>query len=113
MIEGLLIDVRADELTQRLDQRIAHHRAKASACEAQLAKFDLAPDADDEDEDGAMDAFCGPERSHTRLARKRAEHTTRAEMLTFIRDHLVPGEVYRLDEGDLRTAEILPRRGPW
>jgi hypothetical protein len=40
-------------------------------------------------------------------------HAERLALLTFLRDHLVAGEVYRLDEEDLKFAELLPDRYGW
>jgi hypothetical protein len=35
------------------------------------------------------------------------------EVLTFIRDYIVPDEMYRLGEFDLRFADLLPDEEPW
>jgi hypothetical protein len=104
--------VKAEELIERLDDRIGHHRARAAGYEAQLATLGEAF-AIAEDEDSEFDAFRSPERPQVRLERRRIEHVGRADLLAFIRAHIVVGEVYRLDEGDLRTIEILPRRTLW
>lgn len=37
----------------------------------------------------------------------------RAEVLTFLRDHLDPSEVYRLGESDVDFGELLPRQPGW
>ncbi len=42
------------------------------------------------------------------LEQQHQQHLERAELLTFLRNHLVSGEVYRLSEEDLRFAELLP-----
>jgi len=112
VIEGLKLDVRADELVERLGERIAHHRERAAAYEAQLARLgEVVPEVGEDDP--VLDGFRAPERPQVSLERKRGEHAGRAEVLAFIRDHIVRGEVYRLDEEDLRGAEILPRRLLW
>ena len=40
-------------------------------------------------------------------------HEWRAEVLTFIRDHLDPSEIYRLGESDAEFGELLPRQPDW
>ena len=47
------------------------------------------------------------------LERKHQEHPARVALLTFLRDHLVAGEMYRLGEEDLRFGELLPDRFGW
>ena len=44
------------------------------------------------------------------LEKKLHEHQERTSFLTFLRDHVSPDEVYRLDSSDLRMTEILPER---
>jgi hypothetical protein len=34
-------------------------------------------------------------------------------VLTFLRDHLDPSEIYRLDISDLESAELLPPKPEW
>jgi hypothetical protein len=41
------------------------------------------------------------------LDRRRLYHHERAALLTFLRDHLVAGEVYRLSPDELRLAELI------
>ncbi len=46
------------------------------------------------------------------LEKKVREHQERATFLTFVRDHVNPEDLYRLDSADLRMSEILPDK-PW
>ena len=39
-------------------------------------------------------------------------HTWRAEVLTFIRDHIDTDETYRLNRADLEFGELLPQAPP-
>jgi hypothetical protein len=111
MIEGLKLDVRAEELVAKLDERVAMHRAKAEAYGAQLRRLgDIGPDPEDEDVVAELRGRGSPRHS---LERKHHEHTERVALLTFLRDHLVGGEVYRLSDEDLRFAELLPDRYGW
>lgn len=106
MIQGLQLDVRAEELIERLDARIAHHRSRAASYEAQLDKL-AEVQADPEEADDPIRALRhGSPREG--LDRKFREHRDRAAFLTFLREHIVSGEIYRLEESDLRTLEIVP-----
>jgi hypothetical protein len=42
------------------------------------------------------------------LERKLGDHQQRAEFLAFLRDHLSPTRIYRLDSMDFRMIEIMP-----
>ena len=106
MIQGLRLDVPAEELMERLEGRIAHHRSRAASYEAQLGKLaKVETDADDEDDPIRALRHGSPRDG---LERKLREHRDRAAFLTFLREHVVPKETYRLDESDLRTLEIVP-----
>lgn len=111
MIEGLKLDVRAEELVARLDERVAVHQAKADAYSAQLRRLGaIGPDPEDDDVMADLRGNGSPRHS---LERKHQQHSERIALLTFLRDHLVPGEVYRLSQEDLRFAEFLPDRYGW
>ena len=111
MIEGLKLDVSAAELTQRFSGAIAWHRSRASGCAVRLRRL-----GEIEDEvqhiDADLDALGwdgGYGGLREALERKRTYHLERASVLEFLRDHLVAGEVYRLDMEDLRWAGLIPR----
>jgi len=112
MIEGLKLDIGAEELVQRLQERITYHRSKAESYGAQLEKLGEIQ-TPGEDEEDIVSLTRGRESPRLTIERKVKEHLDRAAILTFLRDHIVPGEVYRLNEHDLRMAEILPDRYPW
>ena len=113
MIHGLKLDVGADELIQKIDDRLTHHQGRVAAYQLQLQKLD-AIEPRDEDDDDPISSLRGRESPKESVERKAREHQERTEVLTFLRDHVVRGEVYRLDEDDLRAAEILPNRcGRW
>jgi len=106
MIHGLKVDVKAEELVVRLGARIQHHESKAKLCGTQLRKRKGTPRGKN---DGDVERRFGEQESPVqKLARKKRGHEDRAAALTFVRDHVVPGEVYRLDEGDLRLADLVP-----
>ena len=106
MIQGLKLDVPAEELIARLDERVAMHRTKVEAFDAQLRRLgEIGPDPDDDDVLAELRGRGSPRHG---LEQKHQQHLERAELLTFLRNHLVAGEVYRLSEEDLRFAELLP-----
>lgn len=102
MIDGLKLDVTADEIVKLLDQRINEHTACADADESNAEKFEQ---TDGDDDDGVDEVTVS-----TRLRRRAQRARDRAEALTFMRHHVVRGETYRLTAEDLRTLELLPDR---
>lgn len=108
MIDGLRLDVSADEIVKLLDERIAEHRDNADADEANAKKLDAVARPDDLEEDIWADDSTGTARLRRRAQRERE----RMDALTFMRDHVIRGETYRLTNDDLRTLEILDNR-PW
>lgn len=102
MIDGLKLDVTADEIVKLLDERINEHVEGADADESNAQKFLRS----DDDDDG-----CGDEAPvSTRLRRRAQRERERADALTFMRNHVVRGETYRLTAEDLRILELLPDR---
>jgi hypothetical protein len=92
MIKGLKIELTTDELRQRLAERILCHLQAAEECEEAQRR------GDGSDERVARYA----------IEHEFREHREQAGLLTLIRDHLVPGEVYRLGERDLRFVDLVP-----
>ncbi len=112
MIEGLKVDVRAGEIVDRLDERIRYHRARVECSEQQLAKTAAMGDEPDE-EDGAMPFPGAVPSPRFRIEHRLRGHQERIAALTFLREHVVEDEVYRLSEEDLTALEILSIRMPW
>jgi hypothetical protein len=103
-IRGIHLDVPGRELAVRLTERIRWHRERADALIAQMKKVvDVEREAAD-DLVGLLGRYESPRAS---LEKKVREHQERASFLTFVRDHISPEEVYRLDSADLRMTEIL------
>jgi hypothetical protein len=110
MIEGLKLDVSAQELVQRLAGLIAWHESRVSGCDDRLQRL-CEIEKGIQDIDGHLDGLgwdSGYGGLIEALLRKRTEHRERASLLEFFRDHLVAGEVYRLDVRDLQLAGLLP-----
>lgn len=105
MIDGLRLDVTADEIVKLLDERITEYSEGAAADEANAKKLDDTSRTEDPDDD------CDQEGSvSTRLRRRAQRGRGQADALTFMRNHVVRGETYRLTADDLRTLEVLPHR---
>ena len=104
MIEGLKLEVPAKEIAQLLDERIKEHRENAEEDEASAKRL-TGTEREDDDDDGIYDV-----NPIKRLQRRAAQERERETALTFLRDHLVKGEVYRLTADDLRTLEVLQTR---
>ena len=102
MIDGLKLDVTADEIVKLLDERINELVAGADADESNAQKL---AHTDDTDDDCVDEVTVG-----TRLRRRAQRERDRADALTFMRNHVVRGETYRLTSDDLRTLELLPNR---
>jgi hypothetical protein len=105
--QGIRLQVTGRELAVRLGERIRWHRERGDALIDHMKKLtDL--------ERGAADALVGAlgryESPRAMLEKKLHEHQERASFLTFLRDHVSPDEIYRLDSSDLRMTEILPER---
>jgi hypothetical protein len=111
VIEGLKLDVPADELARRLSELIAWHESRAGGCDDRLRRL-AAIQAEVRNIDEHLDGLGwegGFERLSGALERTRAHHRERAWVLVFLRDHLVSAEVYRLDVEDLRLTGLIPR----
>ena len=106
MIEGLKVDLTADELTRLLEERIDHHQDVAADCDTRRIRLQAVttPDPDDTDQQlaAAWPAFAD------NLGRRAERHRDRAAALQFLRDHVVAGEIYRLGEADLGMLQLWP-----
>lgn len=97
MIDGLKLTMTGEELRTLLQARADAHRANASRWSHELTRT---PDEQTEAEPLLPEHMCEHEAER---------HDWRAEVLEFIREHLEPLEIYRLDESDLAFGELLPR----
>src|SRR5688572_17985974 len=109
VIEGLKLDVSAAELSERLTKLIESHRSRATGCAERLRR--LASIERETDDAGRMLRELGWQGGcdalQKRLAKQRARHLRHAAWLTFLRDHLPQGEIYRLGERDLWLVALL------
>jgi hypothetical protein len=98
VIEGLKLTMTGVQLRTNLDGRIRWHQGEIRRMTKQLKS----PRSDEEGPypGGMLEGEIG-----------RAERLI--EVLSFIRDYVVPDEIYRLGEFDLRFADLLPDDDPW
>jgi hypothetical protein len=101
MIDGLKMTLTGEELRKLLDTRAAERRRAAARWQSEQER---APETATEDAPLLPDHLCENEAQRLEW---------RADVLTFLRDHLDPSEIYRLDLSDLETAELLPLKPEW
>jgi hypothetical protein len=107
IIHGITLDVRGRDLAERIGARIEWHRMREAAVRAQLQQL---TDTDRGDR-GAAIAVSQRESLRLGLERRLSDHQQRVEFLSFLRDHLSPQRIYRLDSLDFRMIEIMPDTG--
>ena len=100
MIEGILIDVPADELKDHINGRALAHTSKAKAYQEKVDALSGAGVTLD------LRTSVDPIRD---LEHKVREHEDKAAFFLFMAEHLVMDEVYRLSESDLARLEIAAR----
>ena len=101
MIDGLKVTLTGEELRQLLNARAAEYRAAAAHWDRERER---GPETVTEDAPLLPEHMCENE------AERQEWHAT---VLTFLRDHLDPSEVYRLDLADLELANLLPPKPEW
>lgn len=93
MIEGLKVEMSTEQLAARLAERILWHQQTVEAYERELA---------------CSKATAQDDRRQCALEHEMREHQEQVAVLSLLRDHLIPNEVYRLMENDLRFADLAP-----
>jgi hypothetical protein len=108
VIDGIRIELTAEELVRHLDERIRHHHDRAIECDQKAQRVgSLESTARDEDDDDEAMMACWPGFVHE-LERRAARHRNREALLAFFRNHVIVHEIYRLSERDLKSIELLP-----
>jgi hypothetical protein len=87
-VSGLTLTVSGRELGVRLGERVRRHREYADILIEQLGKLE--------------------DFERTVLEKALRAHRERAAYLAFIRDHIDPEVVYRLEPSDLRMIDLAP-----
>lgn len=96
MIDGLKVTMSGEELRRLLDEGRDWHERRAAWWKREKER---APDDQGDDNLLMPDHMCEHEADR---------HEWRAEVLTFIRDHIETSETYRLTKDDLEFGELLP-----
>ena len=96
MIEGLKLTIPGEKLRMLLDERIHHHQRCADRWAHEQTRT---PSDQTEDRPLLPEHICSNEEER---------HRWRADVLSFIRDHIEIGETYRLTQSDLNFGELLP-----
>jgi hypothetical protein len=98
MIEGLKLTMTGEEVRKRLAERIKHHQQLVAHYKKEAARE---PDPKDDYDFVLPEHMCEFEQEL---------HGWRAEALTYIREHIEGGEIYRLGPADLEFGELLPEK---
>ena len=98
MIEGLKLTMTGEEVRKRLAERIKHHQELVAHYMKEAARE---PDPKDEYDFVLPEHMCEYEQEL---------HGWHAEALTYIREHIEGGEIYRLGPEDLAFGELLPQK---
>jgi hypothetical protein len=109
VVDGFRIEMTSDELIQHLEARIQHHRGAATDCETKRIRFEAIGSLPEE-EDGEMPLLAAWPGYGVELDRRVEGHRRKEATLTFLRDHVIAREIYRLGEHDLRLLELWPGR---
>jgi hypothetical protein len=101
VIDGLKLTLAGEELRSLLERQIDRHKRSADHWKEAQART---PEQATDDEPLLPDHIC---------ANEAERHEWRADVLTFIRDHIEASETYRLGEADLAFGELLPDKPGW
>jgi hypothetical protein len=99
MIQGLQIDVSSTELKEHIQGRAKHHKEKAEWYEKQVRNLK---------EGGVTESMASNDPTSS-LQRSAEEHRQKFGFFSFMADHIVPNETYRLTEHDLSRLEFVSR----
>lgn len=106
MINGLQVDVKSDELSKILQERMKHHEDKSHVYEVKAAE--LAKTIKDIEEDMTVGKVSGGTPAENLVAKSR-EHREKASYYKFMIDHVIQNDVYRLGQEDLQRLGITTR----
>jgi hypothetical protein len=107
VITGIALTVNGRELAVRVGERIRWHRERGDNLIEQMKKLAEVERSAAEDLETILGRYESP---RAILEKRLRQHQDRAAFLTFVRDHITPDAVYRLDSADLKMIDVLP---PW
>ena len=101
MIEGLRLTMTGEEIRALIEERIGRHERGAARWKRELVRT-----AEEQtiEEPLLPDEMCENEAQR---------HEWKIEVLTLIREHIEPLEIYRLGAADLEFGELLPEKPGW
>jgi hypothetical protein len=100
MIEGLKIEIPTRELREHIEARAQYHRDKAEWYAGQVSNLRAGGLA--EQRHMSNDPVSSLERSEQ-------DHREKCAFFSFLAEHLIPDETYRLTEADLSRLEFISR----
>lgn len=104
MVQGLLVDVKSDELLSIFKERLVHHQEKSKTYAEQANA--LAAQLKNIEEDLMTGKVSGGGTPIDTLNKKAREHQDNAHWYDFMIKHVIQNDVYRLDQRDLQRIGI-------
>jgi hypothetical protein len=101
MIDGLKCTMTGEEIRALLDERIRMHERQVERRKRELART---PEEQTDEAPLFPDHMCANEADRKEW---------RIDVLTFVREHIEPLEIYRLGPADLEFGELLPEKPGW
>ena len=108
MINGLNFDIDTKELEEILNTKIQQFSAKASLYQEQAEQQEELTRRQASIDDSDLPKFSNDQ--STNLRSKANEQLQKVKEFTFLRDHLIKNETYRLTRDDLNYLGIVHRR---
>ena len=105
VINGIKLTVNGRELAVRVGERIRWHRERGDILIEQMKKLAEVELSAAEDLANILGRYESP---RAIMEKRLREHQDRAVFLAFIRDHIAPDAVFRLDSTDLKMIDVLP-----
>lgn len=108
MIEGLHFDVSSDEMTKILQERINQCNEKINLYELQAKAQDDLAKKYDEGKENDMPKVSNSQADNLRA--RISEYKQKVREYTFLLNHVIKNEVYRLERDDLQYLGIVQSR---
>ena len=102
MIEGIRIDISSSELKEHLEERAEFHRKKSEWYSTQVTSL----------REGGVTPAPMSNDPVASLANSASGHKEKAAYFSFLAQHLIPDELYRLTEDDMGNIELASRYYP-
>ena len=103
MIEGLQVDVKSAELKKILEERLDYHANKAKTYAKAAADLRQSVKAIEDDMSVGKVSGANPAQN---LEQQAKTHTDSVNYYTFMLDHVITDDIYRLGQEDLRRLGV-------